>query len=297
MAKSSKKNTREEIKKSKSEEIIRDDVHVQRNFMEQTLLNIKHYAQHNRTVVLRSMLALLLFIVVTLVAWGTFSFYETKANTLLYQGQKIVQEIEQRTNLLAMLKDSSPSTPPSLNEKKIPKKNQKENDKQGSNNAFKKQIVDEIAKESKKAEQIFLDIVHSWKYITASAQELAKYELGKLYLMQDKYDQAVNFFEMFIDDNSGHFFASNAYLLLGQAWEKQKKYQKALDVYKRLWQVNAKSYAIPNTLYNMARMQERLGKKKDAQNTYQRIIKEFNNKSFYFVDKARKRLYLLGMSD
>lgn len=281
MAKGSKKDSQRESRRENQREVVRDDVHVHRNFIEQTMLDFKHFVQNNKTLVVRSALVFVLLIIFSLMGWAGATYADRKANALLYQGQKLSQEIEQKNTLLSLLEKS-----PQIGQGQS--KDKKSND-------LKSQVSGELAKQSKKAEEIFQDLLNSWMYMFSPAQEIAKYELGKLYLLTDKNKQAVTYLQMFVDDNSGHFFQSHSYLLLGRAWEKQKKYQQAYDVYKKLWQVNAKSYAIPETLYNMGRMQEKMGQLKEAQKTYERVIRQYKNKSYFFTDKARKRLYLMGL--
>lgn len=249
----------------------REDVHVKRNFVEDMLLNIKHYIQHNSLAVFRIAMLFLLGVVLVAGLYGVLAYGDIQAQEKLYLAQKSMQEVEQS------------------------KKFQGFRAMAGNSGEVDQALNQDSQKKLNSAEDQLIELVDSWLYSFSDASDWAHFELGRLYLMRKSYAKAARHFGTFVADNRGHYFAASAALHQGMALEQQSKYKEAAEVYHANLQKLKENYATVDLLYHYARMLEKQEKYDKAKKNYLMLVRNYGSKSSPYTDQAKKRLVMLGV--
>lgn len=257
----------------------RQDVHIQRNAIENFLLNIKHYVQHNSAKVFRLSLLFLLILVILAVLYGVNKWANAEAYQELYLGRKALKEARESLSLL----DLMPKTD-------IKKKGKSETD------SLLAQSRDEFNSKIKTAQEKLKEVASSIVFSFSDASDLALYYLGMAYYENKEYEGAVKSFSHFVDANEGHFLSLNALKMQALSLENQKKYADAYTVYEIIHKRKGSNYLSAQSLYDMGRMQELLGKKEKAIKHYVDVIRKYKNKSLFFANLARQRLFLINQA-
>jgi tetratricopeptide (TPR) repeat protein len=256
----------------------RSDVHINRNFIEDTLLNLKHFFQHNREKVLQFGVTIFLGFFLIVILYGIFNWLGQKADIELYEARKVLQNTIKEMSYLALIDESS-------------------SHKQGktANDDFILKSKKETEKKFQDAIQKLQKLANSFLYSFFSAHDLAIYEIGYAYFTKNEYANAIKYLGDFFDKNKKHFLAMGTLEMEAVANEQLKKYDRALKLYQKLYDLDPLSQSAPRGLYSIGRMNEKLGKVSEAEKNYKKLIKSFKNQSFYYTDLAKKRLYLLGI--
>lgn len=256
----------------------RDEVRVRRNFIEQTLLNLKHMVQNSRIFAARLIIIVFLVLLGGIILFSVHSWLIKDSYEKLYIARKELKKAGDGYKYLSIISF----------------------DKQTQKNKFTNN--NDIAKAKKEADEnfqagkdILLELNSSFRYLFSPASDLALYELGLAYYKKGKYDLAIRFLTNFQNSNEDHFLASNALELAAISYEKLNKYEKSIKIFNKLIKQYASTFSAPKAIYSLGRIYEKDKKYEEAGNNYKKVIKLYKGRSFYYVNMARKRLYLLGL--
>ncbi len=254
----------------------REDVHVRRNAIETALLDIKHYVQNNGRVVLRAGLILVLLVITGAVFYGVLGSAKKSSYEELYKARKILTEAKEQLDMADLLGGVS--------------------DKPKEGSSFQEKSRKEAIGKVDQSIQALRNIEGSLLYSFSGAKALASYYIAMAHLYKVDYTQAADQFARFADKNPDYFLAISAKKKQGYSLEMLKKYKEAFAAYSELYKKNGDSYMAAQALFDMGRMAEKQQQLDIARKHYTDLIQKFQNKSFYFVRMAQKRLYLIGKS-
>jgi tol-pal system protein YbgF len=102
-----------------------------------------------------------------------------------------------------------------------------------------------------------------------------QYEDAFALLRQNKYEDAINAFNNFLQKNPQHELGSNAYYWLGEAYYTQNNFEKASVQFARGYQTFPKGNKAADSLLKLAMSLEQMGKKPESCTTLEKLGRDF----------------------
>jgi tetratricopeptide (TPR) repeat protein len=122
--------------------------------------------------------------------------------------------------------------------------------------------------------------------------KLASFYIGRIYLDQGKYQQAVDYLEKFSPKDA--FMASQSKALLGDAYWEMNQLDKAIEYYNKAAEINPNNFTTPAILMKLGAAYEVKGNNQKALDCYKKIKSDFpRSVEFQMIEKYISRMETL----
>jgi tetratricopeptide (TPR) repeat protein len=164
--------------------------------------------------------------------------------------------------------------------------------------AIYEKIMDNYEKNREKDQEIVKKTLEDLHTLSGSVKfgfvdDIVNYHIGNLYYSEKNYKEARRFLVKFAEVTSSDALASVALNKAAIALEESGDFEGALMILKRVEDDYSDSVIADQALYNMGRLHSIQKRKEDAVVYFNRVISLFPRSAY--ADKARKRLFLIGL--